>query len=97
MSGDSTDARRVDAPTIDEFRRALSKQGWRVTAHPGFGFGSWLIEIEWGLRVSYNGKDGMLRVEREKSRDNWVKVWAAHERHEQTPAALIAVLRGETG
>lgn len=43
-----------DAPTLDEFRCALSEQGWRELAlYPGFGFGSWLIKIESDLRVSY--------------------------------------------
>jgi hypothetical protein len=88
----------VDAPALDDFRRALSEQGWReVWAHPGFGFGSWSIEIEWGLRVSYNGKDAVLQLERETSRDNWVNVWTAHERPDQTPAALIAAIHGQAG
>ncbi len=88
----------MDAPTVDEFQRALSEQGWReVWAHPGFGFGSWAIELEWALRVSYNGKDELLMLERATSPDNWVKVWTAHERLDQTPAALIAALHDETG
>jgi hypothetical protein len=58
----------------------------------GFGFGSWSIEVEWNLRVSYNGKDGVLELERETSRDNWRNVWSAHDRRDQTPAALIAAL-----
>ena len=81
----------MDAPHVQEFTRALSEEGWRVSVHPGFGFDSWLIEIEWNLRVSYNGKDGVIELERETSRDNWRKVWTAHDR-DQTPAALIAAL-----
>jgi hypothetical protein len=42
--------------------------------------------------VSYNGKDGVLELKRETSRDNWRKVWTAHDRRDHTPAALIAAL-----
>ena len=88
----------MGAPALDEFRRALSEQGWReFSADPGFGFGSWSIELQRSLRVSYNGKDGVLQLERETSRDNWVGVWTAYERPDQTPAALIAAIQGETG
>ena len=82
----------MDAPSLDEFRRALSEEGWRVSAHPGFRFGSWMIEIEWDLRVTYNGKDEVLELERQTSRDNLRKVWTAVERSDQTPAALIAAI-----
>jgi hypothetical protein len=83
----------MHAPSFDEFRRALSEAGWReLSADWGFGFGSWSIEFEWGLRVSYNGKDGLLELERETSPDNWVKIWTARERRDQSPAAVIAAL-----
>jgi hypothetical protein len=83
----------MDKPSLDEFRRALSEQGWReVWAQPGFGFGSWAIELEWALRVSYNGKDELLTLERATSQDNWVKVWVGRERRDQTPAALLDAL-----
>lgn len=83
----------MDAPSFDEFQRALSEAGWReLAADRGFEFGSWSIEFECGLRVSYNGKDGLLELERETSPDNWVKIWTARERRDQTPAAVIAVL-----
>jgi hypothetical protein len=82
----------MDAPSVQEFTRALSEEGWRVSVYPGFGFGSWSIEVEWNLRVSYNGKDGVLELKRETSRDNWRNVWSAHDRRDQTPAALIAAL-----
>jgi hypothetical protein len=88
----------MDAPTLDEFRRALSEAGWReVFAEPGCAFGSWLIELEWGLRVSYNGKDGLLELKRATSPDNWVKIWTARERRHQTPAALLSALADAPG
>jgi hypothetical protein len=74
-------------------RRGRRDAGWRESwAHPGYGFGSWSIELEWALRVSYNGKDGVLMLERATSPDNWVKVWIASERRDQTPAALLDAL-----
>jgi hypothetical protein len=77
-------------PSLDEFTRALSEAGWRVfSADLGARFGSWSIELEWGLRVSYNGEDALILLERETSRDNWVKVWTARERQDQTTAALL--------
>jgi hypothetical protein len=93
IGGSRGTLRFMDAPSLEEFRRALNEAGWReVWAHPGFGFGSWTIELEWALRVTDNGKDGLLLLERETSRDNWVKVWVARERREQTPAALLDAL-----
>jgi hypothetical protein len=90
-------APHTDVPSLDEFRRALSEHGWReLSTYPGYGFGSWLIEIECNLRVSYNGKDGVLELERHTSRDNWRKVWTAQERRDQIPAALIAALHDAT-
>ena len=84
----------MDKPSLDEVRRPLSEQGWReVWAHPGFAFGSWSIELEWALRVTYNGKDELLMLERETSPDNWRKVWVARERLDQKPAALLDALR----
>jgi hypothetical protein len=82
----------TEAPALNEFTRALSERGWRVTAYPGFAFGSWAIDIDWSHRVTYNGRDGVLELECQRSPDNCRKVWTAPERRDQTPAALIAVL-----
>jgi hypothetical protein len=48
-----------------------------------------------GLRVTYNGKDGLLQLGRETSPDNWVNAWTARERRDQTTAALLAALAEE--
>jgi hypothetical protein len=83
----------VDAPSLDEFSRSLTAAGWRVlSANPGFGFGSWSIELAWVVRVSYNGRDGLLLVERQTSRDNWRLVWSASDRGGQTPEVLLTEL-----
>jgi hypothetical protein len=83
----------MDKPSLDEFRRALAEQGWReLSVDPGFAFGSRAIELEWALRVTYNGRDELLMLERATSPDNWVKVWVARERRDQTPAALLDAL-----
>jgi hypothetical protein len=63
-----------------------------LSANPGFGFGSWSLEFEWDLRVSYNGRDGVLKLERETSFDNWRSVWTESGRRDQTPETLLAAL-----
>jgi hypothetical protein len=46
---------------MEEFRHRLAEEGWRVfRAVEGYGFGSWAIELEWGWRVEYHGKDERL-------------------------------------
>jgi hypothetical protein len=59
---------------------------------PGFGFGSWSIELEWVLRVEYDGKNGRLTLYKQTSPDNWRTVWSAEEREDQTPTALLAAM-----
>ena len=81
---------------MDEFRLRLAEAGWRVRrADEGFGFGSWSIELEWDLRVEYNGKDGWLTLRRETSPDNWRTVWIAERRKDQTPTSLLGALTSE--
>jgi hypothetical protein len=84
----------VDTPLLEEFRRQLAADGWRVlSADEGYGFGSWSIELEWGLRVVYNGRDEQLEIYREELRDRWVNVWKATDENDQTPAAVLDALR----
>ncbi len=79
---------------MEEFRHRLAEEGWRVfRANEGYGFGSWSIELEWGWRVEYHGKDERLELHRETSRDTWRKVWSAEHRSDQTPAAILDALR----
>jgi hypothetical protein len=79
---------------MEEFRHRLAEAGWRVfRADEGYGFGSWSIELEWGWRVEYNGRDERLERHRETSRDNWRKAWTAADPKDQTPAALLHALR----
>jgi hypothetical protein len=84
----------MDAPSLHDFRRQLAEAGWReIGAEEGSGFGSWSIDLEWGLRVGYNGKDDWLELYRETSRDNWRTVWSAVRGTDHTPAALLTALR----
>jgi hypothetical protein len=90
-------ARLMEAPSLDEFRRRLAEAGWReLSADEGSAFGSWSIELEWSLRVDYNGKDGQLALYRETSRDSWRLVWSAERPKDQTPTALLAALTSES-
>jgi hypothetical protein len=79
---------------MEEFRHGLAEEGWRVfRADEGYGFGSWSIELEWGWRVEYHGKDERLELHRETSPDTWRKVWSAEHPSDQTPAAILGALR----
>jgi hypothetical protein len=86
--------RLMDAPSMDHFHRCLAEAGWRESeAYEGYGFGSWLIELGWDLRVAYDGKDERLELSRATSQDNWRITWTSSGRSELTPAALLEALR----
>lgn len=87
----------ADPPSLEEFRRRLAEAGWHeLRADEGSAFESWSIELRWAVRVTYNGKDERLGLERETSRDNWRTVWIAEKRCDQTPEALIDALASTT-
>jgi hypothetical protein len=82
------------APELGAFAHALTEAGWRVRlAMPGYGFGSWLIELEDGLRVFYDGSQGELGVKRATSRDVWVGVWKTKSPDQQTADAVLSALQ----
>jgi hypothetical protein len=83
----------MDAPSIHDFRRRLAEAGWReIGAEEGSGFGSWSIELEWGLRVGYDGKDdgwGCIGKRVGTTGELSGALYGA----DQTPAGLLTAMR----